>query len=177
MQSSKKFSISEECTASNFRVKEWANQEADRTDLLSFRASCMPCFLTLEKETVHFSETSLNFQQTTWDCIPEDGIDHSRCYGNLKSEVNSVHVSNKWNILAAPVIAHLRHCLYAIQFCLITTTFLARGFMIDTLAGSASAKVDVTHRLLCSNVSALILSLILFCCSFIVIYWNVAGSY
>jgi hypothetical protein len=68
--------------------------------------------MTLKKEAVHFFETAVNFQQTAWNCIPEDGLGHSHRYGNLGFKVNSVCVQINGIILAVPVIVHWSHCLY-----------------------------------------------------------------
>jgi hypothetical protein len=41
--------------------------------------------LTLKIEVIYSSETSVDFQWTTWCYIPEDGTLHNHCCENLKS--------------------------------------------------------------------------------------------
>jgi hypothetical protein len=40
-------------------------------------------FQTLMIEAISFSEALVDFQQTTWDYIPEDGTLHDHCCENL----------------------------------------------------------------------------------------------
>jgi hypothetical protein len=64
---------------------------------------CLPCWwrwlssgmlrrvvswkLTLMMEAVSTSETSVNFYETTWRHLQEDGHFHTRCCGNLKNSL------------------------------------------------------------------------------------------
>jgi hypothetical protein len=50
--------------------------------------------IVLMMEAVHTSETSVNFNMTTWRYIPEDSKLHTRCRENLTSHVLKFNINN-----------------------------------------------------------------------------------
>jgi hypothetical protein len=60
------------------------------------QAACLVYSLTLKMKAC-FSETSVDFQRTTWHCITGDRILHNHRYKNLKSYI--WHTASLYNIL------------------------------------------------------------------------------
>jgi hypothetical protein len=69
--------------------------------------SCQ-AYSTLMMEAISFSETSADFQHTTWRYMPEDSTLHNRCCGSLKFYIFNVCLnSHRWFMLCLVYVTYL----------------------------------------------------------------------